>query len=399
MKKVLTIAALVAVSVGIASAAGVWKPESPRYWREKAQTALLWLAGRAPEKYAGRVARAALRTHPQGVDYSDMESAAELFAKVGEKDAAATLWLGLAQVDAASGNPQQAESHVSRAAEATQSERAYLSGVVIHRYAAAKRAPWVAALRQHYPHHAVARAFSCVAELQSLEDALPGACFTGDWIGQRAANAKTEFARISSEIEQHPQNAAAKIREIQSDLESLTAAQRPLVSRYQALGAELDRLEKNGAWDAAGLGLLNAILPLPQPGDTFEIWLTREGICLLPGIRWFCRINALAQPFAKLQRDRERLTRERESAADDWRRNESAIASSRSSLNYWSSEAPLEELRKSRDGVLPGFRSGVEAALFARYTEVGIAPPHAIALAMGTAGDGSTVHALISKRR
>ncbi|MBL8296181.1 MAG: hypothetical protein JNN08_30335 [Bryobacterales bacterium] len=383
MKKLLVAAAVILAVAVIPAKAGLWDPGSPHYWREIAQGALLNLADRAPNDYVVKVARLALQTHPQGVAYVEMEKAAHLFNRAGEKQVASALWLALARLESDSGSPERAEAHAVRARDASGSERAYLSGVLIHRDSPAKRTPWIEGLRVNYPNHEIARAFGCLAVLQSFEHGLPAACDSNDWIGQKSRTGIEEYVRISREIEHLPQQAAQQMAENQQALARLTAAQAPLASKYHSLGAQLAKLEKDGHWEAAGTGLVRAFLPLPEPGDTFETWIAREGVCALPLIRWFCRAGALADAFAQLQKQRQNLIGQREAIAAEWRQNETAISSSRSTIAYWQSTEPLDKLIRARNGLLLEFRADVEKSAFSHYTEIGIKPSEAVTLAIG----------------
>jgi hypothetical protein len=180
----------------------------------------------------------------------------------------------------------------------------------------------------------------------------------------------------------HRAKARGAIHEKQNERDDRSAP--PVPARYQGAVAKLAYLEKNGKWQAAGVGLANALLPLPQTGDTFETWLTREGICALPIIRWLRRASAMGDAFAKLQREREQWMQARDRAADEWRRNESTMSSCRSAIAYWRSEEPLARLVRARAALLPRFRTDVEATAFSHFTEIGIASSEALAMAIGT---------------
>lgn len=375
-RTVLLIVAIIATT-GVFTKVGVWRPESPLYWRQCAQAAVLYAATHAPARFVARLTLTAIRTYPIGLSYGEMEQAAVLFDRVNEKEAASKLWLALTRLDIESNNVKRAQSHALLARNAHASEQAYISLINLTRHSPEKRM-FIAEFQTVYADHQLARAFGCLDALQSLDTEPPRACGTLDWVRQRAQAGREQYISLTEAIENLPIEAARNISEAQRAILRLTHDQSLLVNRHRTLVAELDDLEHNGAWAAGIEGAIKATLPIPKPNDTLETWLTREGICLLPIVRWFCRVEDFTEPFAELQRKRQALTSERDNIAQKWRSNESTLHTSRASIKYWQSTEPLNKLVGARDALLPSFRKDVERAASNRYPKIGISTEEAI---------------------
>lgn len=367
------------VTITLLAALGFWNADSARYWRRPAQSTLFFAARNAPRALVARLTRWALRTHVAGTTYAETEEAASLFERAGDGKAASALWLGLVRPDVASQNYDQAVRHAILSHNVVPNPNALVALVVLNENFLEARDHWISEIQSRYPDHELSRIFRGLEQLESFGNPLPASFEAVDWIHQKALSQQDEYQKISQQIEDLPNESARNIKQNETSIAKLTEEQEANQSKYVALSAEIDRLKREGTWDAVKEAVYNA-LPIPKAGDTWETYFAREGLCALPVIKWVCWLLDL-KPFYELRKKQKELTESRDLVAEIWRLNRSLISHHKSDIKYWRSNEPLEKLVRARESLIPAFRSDVEQNVFERREQVGIPVLEAIAIA------------------
>ena len=363
---VLIAVGLLAVVSGLLAAAGFWSPDSPRYWRRPAQSVLFFTARHAPRSLTAPLMRRALRTHAAGTRYDEAEEAAALFEGVGENRAAAQLRLGLVRVDATSDRLEQAVRHATLSQQDAPSEEALAALVVLTIKDAERRGQWASELQMAYPEHEMSLATLCLAQLQSFGNAVPVVCQKVGWVSEKAASGKGEYEKLSAQIRNLPNEARANIRKHEQEIAEREAEQQG----YRADLADIDRQKSEATADAV-TGVIINLLPLPKSGDTLESFVAREGVCLLPYVRWFCAAGSLGPAFDAKKRHQQ-LDEHRKIILELISLSDELNGYDRRNIEYWRSGAPLEKLKKAQGAILPAFRADVEETVSARRSTAGL---------------------------
>lgn len=373
VKRLLLVAAgLLIIVSGLLAAAGFWSPDSPWYWRRPTQSALFFDARHAPRSLTAPLTRWALRTHAAGTRYDEAEEAAALFESVGENQAAALLRLGLVRIDATSDRLEQAVRHATLSQHDAPSEEALTALVVLTIKDAERRGRWVSELQTAYPEHELSQTALCLAQLQSFGDVVPASCLKVSWVSEKAASGKGEYEKLSAQIRNLPNEAQANIRKHEREIAEREAEQQG----YRAELADIER-RKSEATANGIIGVIIDLLPLPKSGDTLESYVSREGVCLLPYVRWFCAAGSLGPAF-EAKKQHQRLDEYRKSVLELIRLNDELNGYDRRKIEYWRSGEPLEKLKKAQGALLPAFRAGVEETVSARRSTAGIPLDEAI---------------------
>lgn len=379
---------LAAATAAALAGAGLWDTASPRYWRAQAQEAGLAAAGWGLHQtrlrpYVPRMVRAALALHREGITPADAMLAAELLADAGEAAPAAMLHLGLAHQRQAEGLRASALAHARRADALQPGETSLLAVLLLHRAAGDAPGAWITQpaaawalsgmaaawqqLRERFPGHPLVQARLCTSGLQDFAVPPPAACAAVPWLAAPAAHGRREHARITAEIESLPRRAAAYVEMAERQQREQQARQAELRQQDQALAAERTQLPGR-AFGQAVLG----VLPLPQPGDTLERFITREGLCSLPLLRLLCRSGEVALAFNAMREGQQAIDAQRAALAAQYAQAGQAIADARDMASYWQSSRPLDSLLAERARLLPAFRRSADEATGQRFDRVGL---------------------------
>jgi hypothetical protein len=123
------------------------------------------------------------------------------------------------------------------------------------------------------------------------------------------------------------------------------------------------------------------LLPFPKSGDTWEKFLTREGLCALPIIRWFCALFSAGTAAEEVKSEWKRLEESRERLLELQQITSRLIDGDRERLTYWRSSSPLDDLTQKKNAIMPSFKSEVDETVFARRVEAAIPIAEAISIA------------------
>jgi len=373
----VAVAGSLALAAAILAGLGFWDADSPRYWRRPAQAVLFFAARHSPKSLVAPVTRWALATHVAGTSYEEAEEAASLLEQAGEGGSASVLWLSLVRMDVDSKNYERAVQHATSSHNAARNPDALVALIVLHQNSPEVRPRWISELQANYPNHELSQVFGCLEQLKSFNEALPSPCATVDWVREKAGSGKNEYQRISQQIRELPREAARNIKQNEDSIAALNKEQDEYGRKYEYITSEISRLETEGMMNATG-DVIWKLLPLPEKGDTFESYITREGLCLVPVFRLFCAGAAL-KPYYDLLQRKQRLIKWRELVAEIVVLNRSIISKHRSDIKYWKSSEPLAKLESARAKLLPAFREEAEQNVFGRRPQIGIPAPQAIA--------------------
>lgn len=323
--------------------------------------------------------RGALQTHITGTSYAEIEEAASLFKGVEDNRAASTLWLGLVRLDVSTQDWEKASWHAALSQNAFPNPEALAALVLLNLKSPEDKRHWVLELRSSYPDSEISQVYTYLEQLKSFSDPLPASDALIGWVRQRAVSGKEEDLSLSQQIKDLPQEAARHIQQDELSIAQIMKEQEVYRRRYAGISAEISRLENEGLWDAIGQ-VIYKLLPLPEPGDTWETYLAREGLCALPIIKYFCALFNL-KPLFELRQNQQEATDSRARVAEIISLNESVISNHRSDIRYWQSSEPLEKLVHARESLIPSFRGDVEQNLLARREQVGLSVLEALTIA------------------
>lgn len=371
---------IAAVSATVAATAllaalGFWNVDSPRYWRHPAQATIFFGARHAPTSFIAPLTRLALRTHVVGTTYAETEEAATLFEKVGEHKAASLLWLSLVRIDANSNNPDEALRHATLSQNATPNEKALTALVILNIKNSASRGRWISELQTNYPENELSQITMCLTRIQSFENAVPASCQKVNWILEKVTAGKNEYEKLSKQILNLPGEARLNIKKYEQEISDRNLK----LVEYTSDLAELDR-QKSDATTNAIIEIIIDLLPLPKKNDTLETFLSREGICLLPLVRWVCGAAAL-RPAFEAKKQHQEIDEHREIILRLISLNDQLKNYARKELEYWQSGKPMEKLKKAKSNVLPIFRDQVEETVSAGKGNAGLSLVEAISMA------------------
>jgi len=319
--------------------------------------------------------RLALRTHVEGTSDEEIEKAATLFESAGDNKAASLLWLSLARLNASSNKFEEAVRYATLSQYATPSENALAALVILNIKSSESSSRWISQLQANYPDNELSQVSLCLIQIESFENAIPPPCQRVNWILERATSSKQAYEKLSKQIQTLPNDARLNIKKYGQDL-AKRAAER---GKYQLDLEDIDRRKSEAVRDALIQGIIE-LLPLPQSGDTLETYLTREGICLMPGIRWVCAAGALSGPAFDMLNRRKQLDEPRELTLKLIGFNDYFTSLDQKQIAYWRSSKPLEELKAAKNDVLPTFRNNVTETISAKSGSVGLSFEEAISL-------------------
>jgi len=352
---------------------GFWTPASFRYWRRPAQFALFSLAVVMPRSQKARVTRWALLTHVDGTTYEELEKAARLFESAGDNESASLLWLGLARLDAISSNFEAAELHAMLSQTAAPNERALVAIVVLNINNPDLRDPWINQLQTHYSNSELALVTQCLSQVNSFVVEAPASCKPVGWINEKATASKNKWDDLSNQIRSLPNRRKIEIKKLEEDITKQESDRAENVVELEAIDQE-----KRDAVVAAGLEAIINLLPLPQPGDTLEKYLVREGLCLLPWVRWICRTVDVGGPVFNAMQRLKAFDEQRALILRLIGYKNDFIHRDLDRIEYWRSSKPLEELQAEKGNVLPAFQNDVRQTISARRESVGMERNEAI---------------------
>jgi hypothetical protein len=355
-KIVATAAGVNVVLVAVLALLGLWDDDSPRYWRRLAQDVVLAAADRAPANRAPGLTRTALRVHRAGVTPAEMDRAAGIFLRAGDRASAARLHLGLVRANAAAGNLPAAMAHARRADQLAPGPEALGALVVLADPGTDAGRQAVAAMQARYPRSELSQAFDCVKRVTSFAVALPASCQAYPLTRQPAAAAVADHQRIERELAGLPQKRTEQIAWY-GDWE---------IREYAAMQRASTELKRAGFLTAILESIWRTIAGmLPQSGERLSTWFWRNLFCSTR-IRWLCVLNdANLEPIVDRMEERRSLKVELASATRAW-----GIAMD--GLDYWNSSKPHDLLVSERATLASTFRGEVYTALKARRKTVGI---------------------------
>lgn len=369
---VLTVLATLLL-IGILAIVGFWNSESPRYWRNAAQSLLFFGARHAPQRFTASVTRSALKINSQRTSYEELKEAASLFLDCGETEAAAALWLALARIDGASNDVTQGLRHAHLSYTTSPNSGALVALVVLNSNDSEQRNTWSTELQTKYPEHELSKITLCLAQLQSLEGPVPEPCQQVSWLLEKVTTSKTEFGKLKRQIEDLPKVAQANAQKYENEV-----TQRDTKAGYYYLDVQAIERKKSEVRTKA---VLQALLPLPKNGDTAGSYIAREGICLLPVIRWACLAASVSESASEAQKELKQLDEQRRSVQELIRLNHELRQYAMDKLEYWRSSEPLKELTEAKRNVLPKFQADVEKAIVEMRHNLGLSIEDAVFIA------------------
>jgi len=368
--------AIIVIAMIVLAAVGFWNPGSPRYWRRPTQGTLFFAAHYAPRFLAVHLTRWAILTHVSGMSYEEYEEAASLFKQAGENQRSSQLWMALANIDIDSGNYDKAKEHSNLAYEAHPCPDPLIALVILTKNSPDERSSRMDTLQTNYPQHEFSKAWDCYRKFESFGNDLPGSCGEVDWVSQMTRDNVHKYQQTSQRIIDLPREARRLVNQLKSESRELVEKQRIYARKIKGIDSKiayLDRERKNALVQAG----INMLLPLPQPGDTFESWVVREGICALPIVRWFCRAAELG-PYFELEQQKQRLASHRAEIDGELLGIKARLESIKSDVSYWQSMKPKEQLIAARDSLIPAFREEFENKALARWMQVSVPACEAI---------------------
>jgi hypothetical protein len=375
-KKLIVItASTIVATTSLLAVAGFWNPDSPRYWRRPAQATAFFGARHAPRSLVAPMTRLALRTHVAGTSYAEIEEAASLFENVGENKAASILWLSLVRMDVTSNKLDEAIRHATLSQTARPSEEALTALVSLNIKNSKSRGRWISELQTNYPENELSQVTLCLTQIESFDNAIPDPCQKVNWILEKATVSKNEYEKLSKQILNLPNEARLNIKKYEQEIADRNFKQ----GGYRSDLEEIDRQKSETVVNGV-IGVIIELLPLPKAGDTLETYLSREGICLLPYVRWVCRAADLGPAF-EAKKQYQQLDERRELILELIRLNDELSNYARQKIEYWRSSKPLEELKKAKSNILPTFQGDVEETISANKGNAGLSLDEAISMA------------------
>ena len=115
--------------------------------------------------------------------------------------------------------------------------------------------------------------------------------------------------------------------------------------------------------------------------DTPESYVVREGICLLPVIRWACIAISAGESATEAQKELQQLDHQLQNVQELIRLNTELRRYAADQIEYWKSSQPLEELNEAKRNVLPKFQADVEKAIVERRHNLGLSIEDAVYIA------------------
>lgn len=360
--------------VGLLWLIGFFTPESDYYFRRPVQSALFLVTRITPNSIVAPVARLALKSHPEGTTHDEAKEIAQLFGQIGENEDASQLWLALARLDAESDRNAEAIEHAISSQNSYPNENALMMLVALNIKDSEGRVQWIAELQKSYPENELSQAAFCLTQTKSFESAISPSCQKVGWIFEKTKASKSENDKLAKRIENLPNETALNIKKLEDSISNKEAKE----EEYYSDLAEIDRQKSSAIADGI-IGVIVDLLPIPKPGDDLETFVAREGICLLPYVRWVCRAASLGPAF-DAKKKVEELNKSRENILELIGLNNGLINSDRQKINYWQSSKPLEELKKAKNEVLPKFQNDVMETVYAKKESIGVSITEAITL-------------------
>lgn len=360
-------------ATGILAIAGFWNSESPRYWRNATQSVAFFGARHAPKRFTASITRWALRVNDVRTSYEELEEAALLFESSGQSESAAALWLALVRIDGTSNDTSQGLRHAALSHSSMPNERALEALLALTSPEDELRKRWSAELQTNYPDNDLSKITLCLTQLQSLEGPTPSSCQQLSWLLETVTSSQTEFAKLKERIRNLPDETQANIQKYEDEVADRDT---------KAYGYYLDvqAIERKKT-DVKVKAVLQAVLPLPKDGDTPGTYLAREGVCLLPIVRWVCLAASSVESASEAQKELQQLDQQRASVEELIRLNNQLRQYATDQLEYWKSSKPLEELIEAKNNVLPKFQADVEKAIVEMRDNLGLSIEDAVLIA------------------
>ena len=372
--KVTLIGATLAVSLsmGILALAGFWSIESPRHWRNATQSVFFFGARHAPKRFSASITGWALKINGVRTSYDELEESASLFEGSGQSKSAAAIWLALSRIDGASNNPGQAYHHALLSHSSSPNEKA-LEALVAYSKDVESRNKWSAELQINYPNNDLSGITLCLTQLQSLEDSVPSSCEQINWLLEKVTASKTEFEELKQQILDLPEVAQANVEKYENEVSERDANAGQYYLDVQAIEQKKSEVKAKA--------VLQALLPIPKDGDTPESYVVREGICLLPVIRWACIAISAGESAAEAQKELQQLDYQLQNVQELIRLNTELRRYAADQIEYWKSSQPFEELKEAKRNVLPKFQADVEKMIVEMRHSLGLSIEDAIYIA------------------
>lgn len=347
-------------------AIGFWNSQSPRYWRRPAQSVAFFSARHTPSRWTGSLTRWALRMHIIGTTYDELEEAANNFARVKENDTAARLLLTLAREDILSGRETSALNNIKLAYTIYPSEEALADIVIMTAKSKESNESWVSELRARYPLHHLNSAFECAETIKSFAVRPTASCLSLSWISEKTSSKVMEYNQLTRQIADLPDVSRRKVKALELSV-SLGESKN---SYYYSQLADLDQEKTNLVLRKVG-NVIWKLLPLPEPGDTFETWLAREAIvCKIPYIRFFCKAEAFT-PLLDISKEQERIESDKSDIRYQISLNNNVLSRYRNDLSYWKSNKPFQELVTQRENLVHQFQDEIRQTVYTMKDQIG----------------------------
>jgi hypothetical protein len=306
--------------------------------------------------------------HATGVTSDEAGEAASLFESIGENQDAALIRLAAARLEIESGNLERATNAAISSYNTVPGEKAIETILILTaKTPESERNKWVNELQSKFPDSELSRTYRCYNSIISFNERLDPSCTQVDWLHQKAASSKAEFEKISRQIVDLPVEKAKNI----NAYEKSVSHRNGLLNQYYTDLRNIDNKKEQAAVNGFGRFLWN-LLPLPKPGDTWEIFLTREGLCALPIIRWFCALLSAGEASTEVKAEWDRLEGSRGRLNELVRLTGQLRDSDAEKLAYWQSSGPLNDLTKTKTSILPSFKADIDETVHSKRWQAGI---------------------------